>query len=814
MSPRLSLRKLIQLLIVCAMFGLTAPAWGDNFLKDEQAVRRGDAPKVEALLRHHRELAYTRNRNGWTLLHIAALAGRADMAKLLLNAGSDVNARTNATMTPLCLASSVEVAQELLVRGADVNASCRGLTPTDWALQHSHSDVADLLMQHSGLGSSGAQLSRVAVNPSAVTGQAPGPPPSPTGPAATFTAREANTPGSQQSGLTGSGPHAAVAGPPPLPAGSFESTGNKALLLTLYRQNGDTFAPFALAEVAGRIVFDAQGISSGVEALQRLQFAEPRDQWLEITQRSLEAGKAEISLADGKGYTVFNLGFKPLAGLIEPSAAPSAETTSPATPAIAAPLTAPNRPGAAASVDEAQAFDAATQADTAGAWESFLKRFPAGKRRGEARQALDSLLYGQAVLAGANVAALESLFRRCKTPDGADKVFALLDDATYQKAQLDNSSLTSRSYLARFPKGRHAAEARKTLDELAWSGCAQQKLEACRQYEKDYPEGAHAHEAGERISAIEYEQVKAENSIEGYEKFVENHGYGSARADAEARLRDLRFQKAEANGTLSDWQKYYDLYRFEARNDPHVASAGRETERLLYEAIVATPTLQECQDYEERFNDGAHVQQVRVAMEPLLFEAARHTNTVEAYKDFLDKYPQGTLGDQARSLLDPLLFASAFKKDWWSAYEEYLRYCPAGANAEKAQQRLAWLKANPAVPTVDFPAELLGPDFRWEWNTVFKESGKKCGYQVSGSGSIETVKGNRYVSSYGGSIDRGTITVPAGGSGKDNYWVSSNDGEFCDGHAVFDWTGEDAGGHAISLTVNVHLKCSKNPEAQ
>ena len=140
-----------------------------------------------------------------------------------------------------------------------------------------------------------------------------------------------------------------------------------------------------------------------------------------------------------------------------------------------------------------------------------------------------------------------------------------------------------------------------------------------------------------------------------------------------------------------------------------MASAGRETERLLYEAIVATPTLQECQDYEERFNDGAHVQQVRVAMEPLLFEAARHTNTVEAYKDFLDKYPQGTLGDQARSLLDPLLFASAFKKDWWSAYEEYLRYCPAGANAEKAQQRLAWLKANPAVPTVDFPAELLGP---------------------------------------------------------------------------------------------------------
>ena len=61
---------------------------------------------------------------------------------------------------------------------------------------------------------------------------------------------------------------------------------------------------------------------------------------------------------------------------------------------------------------------------------------------------------------------------------------------------------------------------------------------------------------------------------------------------------------------------------------------------------------------------------------------------------------------------------------------------------------------------------------------MFKETGGKIGYIVEGTEYIITPKGDRYVSQFGRTIARGTLKITPGGSAKDNYWVSSNDGEF------------------------------------
>ncbi len=456
-----------------------------------------------------------------------------------------------------------------------------------------------------------------------------------------------------------------------------------------------------------------------------------------------------------------------------------------------------------------QAFLTAKQTDTATGWESFLKRFPTGKHTQEARQALDARLYDEALLVPTDPEAIEAIFRRCKTPDGADKVFLLWETASYQSAEKLGTAEAYHRYLRRFPSGEHHVAAESALDDLAWKPCANKDLVSCRAYLQQYPQGGHAKDVRDLVEGIEYEAVKAEDTIDGYKKYLDDHrGYGgdARRQAAASRLRELMYNRAVTTGALDDWLKFYDQYRFEGAPGGQVESAKKEIERLMYAEIVAGSTLDVCQDYLSRFANGPHVQQVRAAMDPLLFAHAEKRNAVEDYEEYLTKYPQGDFAAQVRTLLEPVLFARASEEDWHTSYEEYLRYCPAGPNAAKAQQRIAFLKANPAVPSIHFPAQVVA-DYHWEWDTAFKETGGKTGFKVRGSGYIVASNGDRWGTG-GHSISRNEVTVRAGGSATDNYWASSNDNAFCGADAEFDWTGEDAGGNPIRLEEIVHFKCS------
>jgi hypothetical protein len=116
---------------------------------------------------------------------------------------------------------------------------------------------------------------------------------------------------------------------------------------------------------------------------------------------------------------------------------------------------------------------------------------------------------------------------------------------------------------------------------------------------------------------------------------------------------------------------------------------------------------------------------------------------------------------------------------------------------------LIWLDENPAVPVAEFPQEVSrDSDERWSWTIVFKETGGKVGYTVSGSGWIEDAEGDRY-GPWGSTLDRGSVEVPPGGEGEDSYWVRGD--TFADGYAVITWEGEDEGGHPITIEVRIHL---------
>ena len=85
------------------------------------AVKQGDGPGVEELLRRQPELITVADEYDKTALHWAAEKNHAEIARMLLDAGADIEAKTNWGDTPLNWAATLgssNVAELLLGRGA------------------------------------------------------------------------------------------------------------------------------------------------------------------------------------------------------------------------------------------------------------------------------------------------------------------------------------------------------------------------------------------------------------------------------------------------------------------------------------------------------------------------------------------------------------------------------------------------------------------------------------------------------------------------------------------------------------------------
>jgi ankyrin repeat protein len=105
----------------------------------------GDAGEIETLLAGNRSLASAVSPDGWFPLHLAAHFGHADAARALLNKGAKVdapstNAMRNTALHAAAAGCAQAVAKLLLDAGADVNARQSG----GWTPLHSVAQTGDI----------------------------------------------------------------------------------------------------------------------------------------------------------------------------------------------------------------------------------------------------------------------------------------------------------------------------------------------------------------------------------------------------------------------------------------------------------------------------------------------------------------------------------------------------------------------------------------------------------------------------------------------------------------------------------------------
>ncbi len=101
---------------------------------------------------HDTQLLGARNTDGWTLLHLASFFGHAQLAEALLKRGALVDARSTNAMESTSLHAAVagqktDLARLLLAAKADVNArQTGGWTPLHGAAQSGNRDLVELLI--------------------------------------------------------------------------------------------------------------------------------------------------------------------------------------------------------------------------------------------------------------------------------------------------------------------------------------------------------------------------------------------------------------------------------------------------------------------------------------------------------------------------------------------------------------------------------------------------------------------------------------------------------------------------------------------
>jgi uncharacterized protein len=114
-----------------------------------QSMLNSDLAGVKAIIKQRPKILFETNKNGFTILHLAATEDEIEIQTILIQAGANVNAKNKYGATPLHMASHPEFAELLLRNCADVNSLAADAdTPLhSIAVERDKNDVFEVLLK-------------------------------------------------------------------------------------------------------------------------------------------------------------------------------------------------------------------------------------------------------------------------------------------------------------------------------------------------------------------------------------------------------------------------------------------------------------------------------------------------------------------------------------------------------------------------------------------------------------------------------------------------------------------------------------------
>ncbi|MBN2288449.1 MAG: SUMF1/EgtB/PvdO family nonheme iron enzyme, partial [Candidatus Glassbacteria bacterium] len=215
-----------------------------------------------------------------------------------------------------------------------------------------------------------------------------------------------------------------------------------------------------------------------------------------------------------------------------------------------------------------QAFKKAERINSVHAYRSYLKSYPNGLHAGTA---IDELSFKEAKITNTSQAYRNYL----KTfPEGlhVDKVCARLDkldNKAFDQASETGTEDSYLDYLAKWPEGRHGKEAKEKLEKIVKAKAEQEaskqeeekqfrqallenKVSSYKKYLADFPEGLHAEEARDNLHELLYKKSLSSSTRKWCEDFLKTFPESEYRPEVRSRLTIIvkREEKEKLLGSL------------------------------------------------------------------------------------------------------------------------------------------------------------------------------------------------------------------------------------------------------------------------
>ena len=323
-------------------------------------------------------------------------------------------------------------------------------------------------------------------------------------------------------------------------------------------------------------------------------------------------------------------------------------------------------------------------------WNNYLKKFPEGECKEEAKKALDNIAC-EAARKESNEKEWNKYlkdFPKGQCLEEAKAFFAgessKKDKAACETARKKSNEKEWNQYLKDFPKGQCVEEAKAFFaeessrkDKAACETARKRSYEKdWNQYLKDFPEGQCAEEAKAfladeplRREKTACEKARNRSNEKEWNQYLKDFPEGECVEEAKTFLAEepLRREKAACEtarkrSNEKEWKMYLkDFPEGECVEEAEafLAEEPLRREKAACETAQKRSNEKEWKQYLKDFPEGECVEEAKtfLAEEPLrkekaACEKARNDNSSQGWEKYLEKYPNGKCAAQARDYID------------------------------------------------------------------------------------------------------------------------------------------------------------------